>query len=137
MDLLLLFHLIGDLHQPLHTGYPGDKGGNTINVNLLSGGNGTNLHRLWDDDIIQNKNISLDDCLKQYESYTPDQIKEIQKIKVMQWMYQSRMLLDGVYNFKDSFIDQNYVDSNTSVIEKQILIAGLRLASVLKESFKN
>src|ERR1700748_1679158 len=28
LDLKLVFHLIGDLHQPLHTGYASDKGGN-------------------------------------------------------------------------------------------------------------
>ena len=31
-DLLVLCHLIGDLHQPLHTGYPDDKGGNNVQV---------------------------------------------------------------------------------------------------------
>ena len=25
-DLLLIFHLVGDLHQPLHTGYAIEKG---------------------------------------------------------------------------------------------------------------
>ena len=134
-DVLILFHLIGDIHQPLHTGYPGDKGGNSINVSFLTGGNSTNLHRVWDDEIIQAKNISLEDCLGQYANYTPEQIKEIQKIKVMQWMNQSRSYLDGVYNFKDDFIDQSYVDSSAIIIQKQILIAGLRLASVLKECF--
>ena len=65
------------------------------------------------------------------------EIKEIEKINLMSWMKQSRSLLDSVYNFQDGFIDQNYVDRNTIVIEKQILIAGLRLASVLRETFKN
>ena len=41
-DILLIFHLIGDLHQPLHTGYAIDKGGNTIQV--TSPYVGGNLH---------------------------------------------------------------------------------------------
>jgi hypothetical protein len=28
--ILIVFHLVGDLHQPLHVGYGSDKGGNTI-----------------------------------------------------------------------------------------------------------
>src|ERR1700712_4665731 len=41
-DLLLIFHLIGDLHQPLHVGYGIDRGGNSIEITspVVSG----NLH---------------------------------------------------------------------------------------------
>jgi hypothetical protein len=134
-DLLLLFHLMGDLHQPLHVGYPGDKGGNTINVTLVKAN--TNLHSAWDTGIIEQKNITLDDCLKQYDNFSPDEIANIKQLKVLQWMDQSRSLLDTVYNFKDDLLDQNYVDSSSIIIEKQILKAGLRLASVLSEAFKN
>lgn len=34
-DLKILFHLAGDIGQPLHTGYPGDKGGNSTHVSFL------------------------------------------------------------------------------------------------------
>ena len=136
-DLLLLFHLMGDLHQPLHVGYGIDRGGNDIHVSYLYKSYSSNLHKVWDTEIIETKNISLDDCLKQYDSYTKEEINEIQKIELMKWMNQSRSLLDTVYNFKNDFIDQNYVDNNTTIIEKQIFIAGLRLASVLREAFKN
>ena len=55
----------------------------------------------------------------------------------MSWMQQSRALLDTIYNFQNGFIDQDYVERNTPVIEKQLLFAGLRLASILRETFKN
>jgi len=136
-DLYYLFHLMGDLHQPLHVGYGSDRGGNDIPVSYLHKNNSSNLHKVWDDEIIETKNISLDDCLKQKDFFTNEQILEIQKIELMKWMNQSRALLDTVYNFKDGFIDQEYVDRNAVVIERQIFIAGLRLAAVLKETFKN
>ena len=136
-DLYLLFHLMGDFHQPLHVGYGIDRGGNDILVSYIYKSYHTNLHKVWDFEIMDTKNISLEDCLKQYDSFTAEEIKEIEKINLMSWMKQSRSLLDSVYNFQDGFIDQNYVDRNTIVIEKQILIAGLRLASVLRETFKN
>ena len=49
-DLFYLFHLVGDLHQPLHTGYPDDKGGNLIDVSYLYKSYHTNLHTVWDDE---------------------------------------------------------------------------------------
>jgi len=60
-DLLVLCHLIGDLHQPLHCGYGDDRGGNNIKVQYLN--EKTNLHHVWDTDIIESENISVDDCL--------------------------------------------------------------------------
>jgi hypothetical protein len=136
-DLLYLFHLIGDLHQPLHVGYPGDKGGNDVTVGFVYKSYSTNLHTAWDSEIIDFKKISLNDCLQQYDSLSQAQIDSLQKINVFQWMKQSRSLLDDVYDFKDGFLDQAYVDHNTPVIEKQIMIAGLRLATVLKEVYKS
>ncbi len=136
MDLYLLFHLIGDLHQPLHVGYGVDRGGNDIHVSFLFKSRESNLHRVWDDDIIESKSISLEDCIKQHDAFTPDEIHSIENIKVKEWMMQSRSLLDSVYNFKNDFIIGAYVDNNAIIIEKQLFIAGTRLASVLREAFK-
>lgn len=55
--ILIIFHLVGDLHQPLHVGYGSDKGGNTIQLNYKA--QGTNLHSFWDSGIIYDKNIAL------------------------------------------------------------------------------
>jgi hypothetical protein len=134
-DLLVLFHLMGDLHQPLHVGYGIDRGGNDIAVSFLNKSYHTNLHKVWDFEIIDSKKITLEDCLKQYDQMDPAELTQIQKIDIMEWMKQSRSLLDTVYNIQGGFIDQDYVDRNSRVIEKQLLIGGLRLAAVLKESF--
>lgn len=134
-DLLLIFHLIGDLHQPLHTGYSIDKGGNTIAINspFVSG----NLHSVWDTQILEYKNIKLDSCIELYKTYDSAAIAEMQHINELKWMYQSRSLLDTVYSFQNNFLDKNYIDSNVIVIKKQLLLAGLRLASVLNQVFKS
>ena len=132
-DLYLIFHLMGDLHQPLHTGYEIDKGGNTIEVTspAVSG----NLHSVWDTQIIDAKNITLDSCMQLYATLGAIEVSELKKVNELQWMYQSRSLLDTVYNFKDNFLDQNYIDRNSKVIKKQLVIAGIRLAAVLNEVF--
>jgi hypothetical protein len=62
LKILYLFHLIGDLHQPLQLGYGHDKGGNTVQLNYKD--KGTNLHSFWDSGIIYYKRITLSDCLQ-------------------------------------------------------------------------
>ncbi len=134
-DLLLIFHLIGDLHQPLHTGYSIDKGGNTIQINsqYVSG----NLHSVWDTQIIEYKNIKLDTCLEFYKTLDSPAVAGSAKINELNWMYESRSYLDTVYSFHDNFLDNNYIDNNTVVIKRQLVMAGLRLAAVLRDAFKN
>ncbi|XP_028788688.1 endonuclease 3 [Neltuma alba] len=48
--LLFLSHFVGDAHQPLHLGFIGDFGGNTMKLHWYD--NQTNLHKVWDDMII-------------------------------------------------------------------------------------
>jgi hypothetical protein len=133
--LLLIFHLIGDLHQPLHTGYAVDKGGNTIQV--TSPYVGGNLHSVWDTQIIEYKNITLDSCMQTYTALDTPQVAEIKRINELKWMYQSRSFLDTVYSFENNFLDKAYIDSNAEVIKKQLVRGGLRLASLLSSIFGN
>ncbi len=131
--LKVIFHLIGDLHQPLHCGYKADKGGNEIQVDYV--GKGTNLHKVWDTEIIEDANITLNDCLKLANTLSAEEKKKIQTTSVEAWMNESRTLLPEVYNF-DKKIKQDYVDKNKPVIEKQLVRAGIRLAMVLHQTFK-
>jgi hypothetical protein len=134
-ELLLLFHLIGDMHQPLHCGYAIDKGGNSIEISspVVSG----NLHSVWDTQILEYKKINLDSCLELYNTYDSATIAGISKINELDWMYQSRSYLDTVYGFENNFLDMKYIDNNILVIKRQLLAAGLRLASVLRQTFKS
>jgi hypothetical protein len=134
-DLLLIFHLTGDLHQPLHCGYPEDRGGNDISI--TSPDFSSNLHSAWDTQIIEDKNITINDCLKYYDAYSADEIKSIQKINLLEWVSQSRALLDTVYCYKNNYLSKEYIDNSTIIIEKQLLIGGLRLAAILTEALKN
>ncbi len=132
LNLLILFHLIGDLHQPLHCGYGIDKGGNTVQVSFF--GKGSNLHRLWDSDMIEYKKINLDSCLKT-NVYTRKQVRQLKKINIENWMNESRYHLNQVYNFSSNKIDDEYINYNSPIIKKQLLDAGLRLAKILKKYF--
>lgn len=131
--LKIVFHLVGDIHQPLHCGYAADKGGNTIQCQYLD--KGTNLHKVWDTEIIEDAGITLNDCLKLANEMTANEKKKIQNTNVEVWMTESRELLPEVYNFETK-IKQDYIDKNKLVIEKQLVRAGIRLAMVLHDTFK-
>ena len=46
--LAFLVHLVGDLHNPMHAGDRGDRGGNDVKANYGLIGGRTNLHSIWD-----------------------------------------------------------------------------------------
>jgi hypothetical protein len=63
--LAWLFHLVGDVHQPLHTAqlftadYPqGDRGGNEICVRVTQAGRPMDLHRFWGGVITSSSNLT-------------------------------------------------------------------------------
>ena len=63
--LAWLFHLVGDIHPPLHTAelftvdYPnGDRGGNEICVRVTQAGQPMDLHRFWDGVITSSSNLT-------------------------------------------------------------------------------
>jgi len=132
--LLLIFHLVGDLHQPLHCGYASDRGGNDVQVtsDVVSG----NLHSIWDTQILEYKKINLDSCVNLYNTLDAATVNSYAKINELKWMYESRSYLDTVYSFNNNFLDLRYVDKNGEIIKKQLLIAGLRIAAIMKQVFK-
>lgn len=134
INLLYLFHLIGDLHQPLHIGYGIDKGGNTFQVNFNN--NGTNLHSLYDTGIIEFKNVKLRQCLKE-SVYTQTEIDSVQQINVVKWSVETRKKLGDIYTVENNKISKEYVNLNLPIIKNQIHLAGIRLAGVLKQVFNS
>lgn len=54
--LRFVVHFVVDLHQPLHVGRAGDRGGNEIDVRY--DGKVVSLHRFWDTDVIDLAELS-------------------------------------------------------------------------------
>ena len=132
--IAVLFHLIGDLHQPLHVGYGFDKGGNDTEISYND--KKTNLHSLWDSRIIETKGISLQDCLNS-NVFSKKELRKIKKINVIHWSKESRNLLEPIYNTGGDTISEEYATTNAKLIESQIHKAGIRLAAVLEQAFKS
>lgn len=133
MDLFVLLHLMGDLHQPLHAGYDDDLGGNkrAVQYETLK----TNLHSFWDEDIIRLNNITLQSCLDLYASYNGAPIDTIKGIHPALWMKETRSHLGMVYDFQEFFITKAYLKKAEPIVKKQLLVAGLRLAEILNKLF--
>lgn len=129
-----LFHLVGDLHQPLHVGYGVDKGGNDVKVKHE--GKEKNLHWAWDSEIIKSAGITYETIAKKADKLSSKKKKRIMQIDVLKWMEESRSYLPQVYKVKNAELDTKYISKNAKIIEKQLLNGGLRLAAVMNTAFK-
>ncbi len=134
LNLKIIFHLIGDLHQPLHVGYGSDRGGNTIKITF--NGKSKNLHQIWDGDIIRCKKITYKKERSLYSKLPNDTLNKIKNATLMDWFAQSRGYLDNVYSYKSTTIDEDYINKSSVIIEKQLLDAGIRLGQILNDIFK-
>lgn len=130
--LKFLVHLIGDLHQPLHCGYREDLGGTTLAVTFF--GRKTNLHKVWDTDILSREQIPFDEYVeKLLKKVSPNKMDEWTKGNVMDWVNECRALLvDYVYDFdSDRKLGAAYYSDVLPVVDDQLLKGGLRLAATL------
>ena len=133
IDLKILIHLIGDLHQPLHVGYGSDVGGNSVQVFYAA--TASNLHRVWDTDIIHDGVLGQPLDWSKLSQFSKPELDSIRRIDIVEWLNDSRSKLGIAYDYKGNNLTAKYVDKNASVVEHQLLVGGLRLASLLKEIF--
>ena len=133
--LKLLVHFIGDLHQPMHVGREEDKGGNDIKMKWF--GDNTNLHRVWDSDIIDSYQMSYTELSINLPRLTKAEVKMIQAAPLMTWVEESHDLVKGIYENTpaESRLSYNYREQYIGLVRTQIQKGGLRLAAVLNEIF--
>jgi len=134
--LKMLIHLIGDLHQPLHVGRAEDKGGNSVQVQWFN--KGTNLHHVWDIDMIEKWNMSYIELANNTSAVSKSDIKAFQSGSVLDWVYESQKLAISVYNSADSGdnLRYRYSYNHFGTVRKQIQKGGIRLAKILNDIFK-
>ncbi|KDN56747.1 S1/P1 nuclease [Flavobacterium seoulense] len=135
--LKMLIHFMGDLHMPLHVGNTADKGGNTISVKWF--GQNSNLHRVWDSDMIDDYQMSYTELSENNSSLSKTQIEEIEKGNLLDWIYESRQLALSIYDGvqADEKLGYKYSYENFPTVQKQLQKGGVRLALVLNEVFKS
>lgn len=133
--LKMLVHLIGDLHQPLHIGRKEDKGGNTIQVQWH--GKGSNLHRVWDSDMIDQWGMSYIELANNAKDLSKHQIKAIQNGTLLDWLKESHELAKKVYVSAEigEKLRYQYSYVHFPIVRDQLQKGGLRLAKLLNEIF--
>jgi hypothetical protein len=143
LALKFLVHLIQDLHQPLHVGDNGSRGGVDLQVRFL--GSGSNLHRVWDSDIIESRNRDCAGWLKELESAaTPERVAKWSRGTEEDWATESLMDARRVYLIpgSDRFItpgallDEEYLRFALPIIERRLAQSGVRLAETLNAIFR-
>lgn len=133
--LKLLVHFIGDLHQPLHVGRKEDKGGNDIQVRWF--GKGSNLHRVWDSDMIESYGMSFTELSNNLPPLSRREKKALQEGTVPDWIHESQQLAAKIYASaeKGDKLGYRYMYDYFDMAEQQLQKGGLRLAKVLNELF--
>jgi len=132
--LKLVIHMIGDIHQPLHVGTGEDRGGNDVRLQWFW--EDSNLHRVWDSEMIESFQLSYTELAKELDTATHDQIEDWQDDSVREWAYESMEFRDQVYDLPDDMrLSYEYRYYNKEIIYKRLLQAGIRMAGVLNEIY--
>lgn len=152
--LCWVFHLIGDVHQPLHTAAlysellpNGDKGGNLLFVKAEEEGKSFTLHSFWDWLVIGSQGFREADnravLLKNQQSYSRKNLKELKYKKFGHWAEEESFELAKKYVYTEEglpestgretalLLSKHYIDSAKAVAEQQIVLAGYRIAELL------
>ena len=129
----MLVHLVGDIHQPLHVGKPGDRGGNDVKVKWFR--SDSNLHRVWDSDMIDDTKLSYTELALSLG--TPDKatVARWQKTSIRDWATESMNYRPQVYDIGDSNLSYKYSYKYLGAAKDRLLQAGVRLAGLLNQIY--
>jgi hypothetical protein len=129
----MLVHLVGDIHQPLHVGCRDDQGGNKVKVKWFR--NESNLHRVWDSDMIDDTRLSYTELAQSLGEPDAVAVATMQKTNVRDWADESVSCRKAVYAIGDGNLSYKYPYKNFSLVRERILKAGIRLAGILNEIY--
>lgn len=154
-----LFHLVGDVHMPLHACslhtevYPdGDRGGNSFFVKVGPDGKGLNLHYFWDGlitgstDFRAVKNLATE--LRLRPEFSADKLTELTEESFENWaklesfelaktvVHRNGTLKGGTGEFSAVELPADYPKAAKAVAERRGVLAGYRIAEKLKAALK-
>ena len=150
LALKYLMHLVGDLHQPLHSADRHDRGGNDLMVIPPNATKPVKLHGYWDTNLVQ-------DLGKDPKAVGATLDKRITKAKIAEWSKGTATdwakeaydkAKSAAYNFagEQQFVDDHggkgerldaaYDKRALPVVREQLEKGGIRLAAVLNDALK-
>lgn len=131
-----LVHLIGDLHQPLHHGRAEDRGGNTIILSWFD--ESSNLHRVWDSDMIESQGLSYSEYMRWLPKPTKEELRKWKEGGPKEWGEETRQQRDKAYslpNERKKYWEYSYMYEHKPFYELQLAKAGYRLAVLFNRIF--
>ena len=134
--LRLLIHFIGDLHQPLHVSPVGTTGGNDVRVSWFS--QSSNLHRVWDEHLIEYQQLSYTEFITAINFVSPSQRRAWQRDPIEQWAFESYTIAQQLHDeLKDPNMRLGYEYNfrHVATLNGQLLKGGVRLAGWLNRIF--
>ena len=127
--LKFVVHFAGDIHQPMHAGNRGDRGGNQFQVRI--GEEGTNLHAVWDYHLLKSAGLRLE----QYRRELAPRVAatETSPLDAATWAEASCALLDSaaVYPPRAGRLPGGYLERQRPLAESRVVLAAARLAALL------
>lgn len=133
--LKLLVHFIGDLHQPLHMGLEKDRGGNDFYVEWF--GEDSNLHRVWDSEMINSYQMSYSELAENQAELTKSELRKMRQGSLLEWGKESRNLVKEIYQSVEEGdkLGYKYMYEWFPVVRQQLQKGGVRLAVILNEIY--
>ena len=133
-------HLVGDIHQPMHAGYPEDLGGNRHYLEFKNGTK-TNMHKLWDGQIIEHmeivhgKNYLLDNVVSKIDLF----LKQDHSTEIESWAQETRDIAMqksvGYRHNELEIVTNKYMENHFEVIQERIALGAIRLSKTLNSIF--
>lgn len=135
MAMRLLIHLVGDLNQPMHTARKEDLGGNKVYVTWF--GEKSNLHRVWDESLIEYQQLSYTEYANAINYPSVDQMKTWKGSSLKDFVYGSYQACNRIYaNVKpEERLSYKYNFDFVGLLNEQLLKGGICLANVLNHIY--
>jgi len=135
MAMRILIHLVGDLHQPMHTARKADLGGNKINVTWF--GQKSNLHRVWDEGLVEYQQLSYTEYAAAVNHPSKDQFNKWSHDSLKHSVYESYLACNKIYTQTkaDDKLSYRYNFDFIGMVNEALLKGGIRLAGIINEIY--
>ncbi len=161
--LCWVFHLIGDVHQPLHTTslfttqfqreagrLTGDRGGTRFYIRAKDGAFPISLHKFWDDLLLGSESFqnvrNLATELRLRKEFSKEKLTELANTDFEHWASKESFPLAKEHAYRNGTLKgspqmkqaptlpADYAKATQPIAERRAVLAGYRIAAVLREA---
>jgi hypothetical protein len=121
----------------MHTARKEDLGGNRIFLTWF--GEKSNLHRVWDESLIDFQQLSYTEYTSAINHATKQQVKDWQSASLQDCVFESYQICNQIYATgikNDDRLSYRYNFDWIGTVNQQLLKGGIRLAKVLNDIYK-